>query len=210
MDLLAGLNPQQREAVTHPGGPLLILAGAGSGKTRVLTHRVAYLIRERGLAPGRILAVTFTNKAAHEMRERIDRLLGGPVARPIWIGTFHAVCSRILRADGERVGVPAAFAIYDEDDQRRLIRDALAELRLDERRFPPAAIHAMIGRAKDEALDAERYAARASSFMEEAAARVWRIYQAALRAAGALDFDDLLVETLRLFDEHPDVLHRYQ
>jgi DNA helicase-2/ATP-dependent DNA helicase PcrA len=210
MDLLADLNPQQREAVTHPGGPLLILAGAGSGKTRVLTHRVAYLIRARGVAPGRILAVTFTNKAAHEMRERIDRLLGAPAARSIWIGTFHAICSRILRADGERIGVPRTFSIYDEDDQRRTIRDALAELRLDERRFPPAAIHAMIGRAKDEALDAERYAARASSFMEEAAARVWRVYRAALRAAGALDFDDLLVETLRLFDEHPDVLHRYQ
>lgn len=210
MDLLANLNPPQREAVVHPSGPLLILAGAGSGKTRALTHRIAYLIRERGGAPSRILAVTFTNKAAHEMRERIDALLGGPMARPIWIGTFHAICSRILRADGEHIGVPSTFTIYDDEDQRRVIRDCLTELRLDERRFPPAVMQAMIGRAKDEALDAARYAARASTFMEEAAARVWQAYQAELRAHGALDFDDLICETLRLFDEHPDILRKYQ
>ncbi len=210
MDLLADLNPPQREAVTHPGGPLLVLAGAGSGKTRVLVHRIAYVIRERGAAPPRILAVTFTNKAAHEMRERIDTLLGSSVARPIWIGTFHAICSRILRIDGERIGVPSTFTIYDEEDQRRVIREAMEALRLDERRFPPPALHAMIGRAKDEALDAARYAARAASFMEEAAARVWRVYQDTLRARGALDFDDLICEALRLFDEHADVLHEYQ
>ncbi|MDQ7840173.1 MAG: UvrD-helicase domain-containing protein [bacterium] len=210
MDLLSSLNPPQRDAVTHPGGPLLVLAGAGSGKTRVLAHRIAYLIRERGVAPGRILAVTFTNKAAREMRERIDALLGGPAARPIWVGTFHATCSRILRADGEAIGVPAQFAIYDEDDQRRVIRDCLAVLGLDERRYPPAAIHAMIGRAKDEVLDVARYAARASTFMEEATARVWQSYQAELRAQGALDFDDLMCEVLRLFEEHPEVLRKYQ
>jgi DNA helicase-2/ATP-dependent DNA helicase PcrA len=210
MDLLDALNPPQREAVIHYGGPLLILAGAGSGKTRVLVHRVAYLIRERAVAPQRILAVTFTNKAAHEMRERIDALLGGPVARPIWIGTFHAICSRILRADGAAIGVPATFVIYDEEDQRKVIRDAMDELGFDERRYPPVLLHSMIGRAKDEALDAGRYAARASSFMEEAAARVWHVYQRNLRARDALDFDDLLCETLRLFDEHPDVLRKYQ
>jgi DNA helicase-2/ATP-dependent DNA helicase PcrA len=210
MDLLSSLNPQQREAVVHPGGPLLILAGAGSGKTRVLTHRVAYLIREHGVPPGRILAVTFTNKAAHEMRERITALLGGAVAKPIWIGTFHATCSRILRADGGRIGIPSTFTIYDQDDQRRVVRDCLAALRLDERRYPAAVIHAMIGRAKDEALDLARYAARASTFMEEAAVRVWQAYETELRAHGALDFDDLLCETLRLFDEHPDVLRAYQ
>ncbi len=210
MDLLSSLNPPQLEAVTHPGGPLLVLAGAGSGKTRVLAYRIAYLIRERGISPSRILAVTFTNKAAHEMRERVDALLGGAVARPVWVGTFHAICSRILRADGEAIGVPAQFAIYDEDDQRKVIRDCMADLGLDERRYPPAAIHAMIGRAKDEVIDAARYAARASTFMEEATARVWAAYQAELRARGALDFDDLLCETLRLFDEHPEVLRRYQ
>jgi DNA helicase-2/ATP-dependent DNA helicase PcrA len=210
LDLLADLNPPQREAVTHRGGPLLVLAGAGSGKTRVLVHRIAYLIREQAVPPPRILAVTFTNKAAHEMRQRIDALLGGAVARPIWIGTFHATCSRVLRIDGERIGVPAGFTIYDEEDQRRVIRDSLEALRMDERRFPPAVIHAMIGRAKDEALDAGRYAARASSFLEEAAARVWRVYQERMRAQGALDFDDLIGEVLRLFDDHPDVLTKYQ
>ncbi|MDR7485834.1 MAG: UvrD-helicase domain-containing protein [Armatimonadota bacterium] len=210
MDLLGSLNPPQREAVMHPGGPLLVLAGAGSGKTRVLTHRIAYLIRERGLPPSRILAVTFTNKAAHEMRERIDRLLGGSVARPIWIGTFHAICSRILRIDGEAIGIPPTFAIYDEDEQRRVIRDCLTALGLDERRFPPGVMHAMIGRAKDEAVDVARYAARASTFMEEAAARVWRAYEAEMRARGALDFDDLLVETLRLFEARPEILRAYQ
>jgi DNA helicase-2/ATP-dependent DNA helicase PcrA len=132
------------------------------------------------------------------------------VARPIWIGTFHAVCSRILRADGGAIGVPPAFVIYDEEDQRKVIRDAMDELGFDERRYPPALLHSMIGRAKDEALDAGRYAARASSFMEEAAARVWQVYQRVLRARGALDFDDLLCEALRLFDEHPDVLEKYQ
>ncbi len=210
MDLIDSLNPPQREAVIHTSGPLLILAGAGSGKTRVLVHRIAHLIRERGVASQRILAVTFTNKAAHEMRERVDALLGGRVARPIWIGTFHAACSRILRADGEAIGVPAAFAIYDQEDQRKVIRDALDELGFDERRYPPPLIHSMIGRAKDEALDVVRYAARATTFMEEAAVRIWQVYQRVLRTRGALDFDDLLLETLRLFDEHPDVLYRYQ
>ncbi|MDI6773016.1 MAG: 3'-5' exonuclease, partial [bacterium] len=128
----------------------------------------------------------------------------------VWVGTFHATCSRILRADGEAIGVPAQFAIYDEDDQRRVIRDCMAALGLDERRYPPPAIHAMIGRAKDEVLDAARYAARASTFMEEATARVWQAYQAELRAQGALDFDDLMCETLRLFDGHPEVLRAYQ
>jgi len=210
MDVLEHLNPPQRDAVTHPGGPLLVIAGAGSGKTRVLVYRIAHLIRERGVPPTRILAVTFTNKAAHEMRERIDALLGGPVARPIWMGTFHAICSRILRIDGERIGIRRTFAIYDEGDQRRVIRDCLLDLGLDERRFPPSMIQALIGRAKDEALDPPRYEARATNFIEEITARVWRAYQLELAKAGALDFDDLLLEVLRLFEEHPDVLHKYQ
>ncbi|MGQ0548386.1 MAG: UvrD-helicase domain-containing protein [Armatimonadota bacterium] len=210
MDLLDNLNPPQRDAVTHPGGPLLILAGAGSGKTRALAYRIAYLIRERAVPPHRILAVTFTNKAAHEMRQRIDALLGGAVARPIWIGTFHAICSRILRIDGERIGIRSTFAIYDDDDQRRVVKGCLADLGLDERRFPPAMIQALIGRAKDEALDPGRYEARATNFIEEITARVWRAYQLELARNGALDFDDLLLEVLRLFEEHPDVLHKYQ
>ncbi len=210
MDLLDNLNPPQREAVTHPGGPLLILAGAGSGKTRALAYRIAYLIRERGVPTHRIVAVTFTNKAAHEMRQRIDGLLGGAAARPIWIGTFHAICSRILRIDGERIGIRSTFAIYDDDDQRRIIKDCLADLGLDERRFPPSMIQALIGRAKDEALDPARYEARATNFIEEITARVWRAYQLELAKNGALDFDDLILEVLRLFEEQSDVLHKYQ
>ena len=131
MDLFQDLNPPQREAVTHPGGPLLILAGAGSGKTRVLAYRVAYLLRHQSIAPARILAVTFTNKAANEMRERVDRLVGTAVARAIWIGTFHHICSRILRRNGDRVGVGRNFLIFDEDDQRAVIRQCLKGL-LDE------------------------------------------------------------------------------
>jgi DNA helicase-2/ATP-dependent DNA helicase PcrA len=210
MDLLADLNPEQRQAVTHPGGPLLVLAGAGSGKTRVLTYRVAYLIRARDVPPARILAVTFTNKAAAEMRQRLEVLLGGAVARPMWIGTFHAICSRILRQDGAAIGIAPTFAVYDEEDQRRVLRQAMEALGLDERRYPPQVLHAIIGRAKDDALDAGRFAARARTFLEEAAARVWPAYQARLREEGALDFDDLLCEVLRLFEVHPDVLARYQ
>ena len=134
MDLLADLNPPQRDAVTHPGGPLLILAGAGSGKTRVLATRVAHLLRARDVPPGRILAVTFTNKAANEMRERVDRLVGGGVTRAMWIGTFHHLCSRILRRHGDRIGIGRNFIIYDDDDQRALIRRCLKDLGLDERK----------------------------------------------------------------------------
>ncbi len=210
MDLLADLNPEQRQAVTHPGGPLLVLAGAGSGKTRVLTYRIAYLIRARDVPPARILAVTFTNKAAAEMRQRLELLLGGAVARPMWIGTFHAICSRILRQDGAAIGIPPTFAIYDEEEQRRVLRQAMEALGLDERRYPPQVLHAIIGRAKDDALDPDRFAARARTYLEEAAARVWRAYEARLREEGALDFDDLLCEVLRLFETHPDVLARYQ
>ncbi|MDR7532448.1 MAG: UvrD-helicase domain-containing protein [Armatimonadota bacterium] len=210
MDLLADLNPEQRQAVTHPGGPLLVLAGAGSGKTRVLTYRIAYLIRARDVPPARILAVTFTNRAAAEMRQRLALLLGGAVARPMWIGTFHATCSRILRHHGAAIGIPPTFAVYDEEDQRGVLREAMEALGLDERRYPPQVLHALIGRAKDEALDADRFAARARTFLEEAAARVWRVYETTLRARGALDFDDLICEVLRLFDAHPDVLATYQ
>src|SRR5713226_3043748 len=144
MELLADLNPPQQAAVIHPGGPLLILAGAGSGKTRVLAYRVAYLLRHQSVSPARILAVTFTNKAANEMRQRVDQLVGAAVARSIWIGTFHHICSRILRRSGDRVGVGRNFLIFDEDDQRSVIRQCLKELGLDERRFPPAVILAAI------------------------------------------------------------------
>src|SRR5205809_779982 len=210
MDLFQDLNPPQREAVTHPGGPLLILAGAGSGKTRVLAYRVAYLLRHQSIAPARILAVTFTNKAANEMRERVDRLVGTAVARAIWIGTFHHICSRILRRNGDRVGVGRNFLIFDEDDQRAVIRQCLKGLGLDERRFPPAVVLALIDRAKDEGVDHLAYAERANGWYEEVVARVFNAYQRTLREQNALDFDDLLLEVVRLFGEAADVKEEYQ
>jgi len=210
VDLLTDLNPPQRQAVEHAGGPLLILAGAGSGKTRVLAYRIAYLIRDRGVRPAQILAVTFTNKAAREMLDRVERLLGGPIARGMWIGTFHHTCSRILRRHGERVGIPKNFVIYDTEDQRALLREVLPDVGLEERRFPPEVVLALIGRAKDEGLGPAEYAARAENFYEEAVARAYRGYQAMLRERGAVDFDDLLLETLRLFEEAPEVLGEYQ
>src|SRR5438034_1935216 len=210
MDLLQDLNPPQREAVTHPGGPLLILAGAGSGKTRVLAYRVAYLLRHQSIAPARILAVTFTNKAANEMRERVDRLVGTAVARAIWIGTFHHICSRILRRNGDRVGVGRNFLIFDEDDQRAVIRQCLKGLGLDERRFPPAVVLALIDRAKNEGVDHLAYAERANGWYEEVVARVFNAYQRTLREQNALDFDDLLLEVVRLFGEAADVKEEYQ
>src|SRR6266705_398410 len=210
MDFLNDLNPPQREAVTHPGGPLLILAGAGSGKTRVLAYRVAYLLRRQSIAPARILAVTFTNKAAYEMRERVDRLVGAAVARAIWIGTFHHICSRILRRNGDRVGVGRNFLIFDEDDQRAVIRQCLKDLGLDERRFPPAVVLALIDRAKNEGVDHLAYAERANGWYEEVVARVFNAYQRTLREQNALDFDDLLLEVVRLFGEAEDVKEEYQ
>jgi DNA helicase-2/ATP-dependent DNA helicase PcrA len=210
MGLLADLNPPQRDAVTHPGGPLLILAGAGSGKTRVLAYRVARLLREGEVSPGRILAVTFTNKAAHEMRDRVERLVGGGITRAMWIGTFHHICSRILRRHGDRVGIDRNFVIYDDDDQRGAVRRVLRDLGLDERRFPPGVLLAFIDKAKNEAIDHVAYAEQASGFYEEVVARVYRAYQAALREANALDFDDLLLGALQLFAEAPDVREEYQ
>lgn len=210
MDFLSDLNPPQQEAVTHGGGPLLILAGAGSGKTRVLAYRVAHLIREGGVPPARILAVTFTNKAANEMRQRVDRLVGAAVARAIWIGTFHHICSRILRRQGDRIGIGKNFHIYDEDDQRSVMRECVRDLGLDERRFPPPVLLAFIDRAKNEGLDHLAYAQQAAGFYEEVVARAYRAYQTALRARNALDFDDLLLDVIRLFDEAPDVKEEYQ
>jgi len=210
MDLLGDLNPPQQQGVTHPGGPLLILAGAGSGKTRVLAYRVAYLIRHQGIPPARILAVTFTNKAANEMRERVNRLIGSAVARGMWIGTFHHICSMILRRRGDRIGVDRNFLIFDQDDQRGLVRQILKDLALDERRFPPAVMLAMIDKAKNEAIGPIAYAEQATGVYEEVVARVYRAYQAGLRDHNALDFDDLLLEVIRLFHEVVEVREEYQ
>ncbi len=209
-DLETLLNPPQLEAVRHGDGPLLVLAGAGSGKTRVLTYRIADLIRARGVSPGQILAVTFTNKAAGEMRDRLAALLGPALARSLWIGTFHAVCSRILRRSGAPIGVPPRFVIYDEDDQRTLMREILRNLDMDERQFPPSAMLAEISRAKNELVDHVAFASRAETFREEVIGRLYAAYERRLAECRALDFDDLLGRAVQLFREHPPTLAEYQ
>jgi len=209
MDILGPLNPAQREAVQVEDGPLLILAGPGSGKTRVIAHRIAYLVAERGVHPYRILAVTFTNKAAREMRDRVVALLGEP-ALSITMGTFHAVCARFLRVDGEKIGIARGFAIYDEADQLALVRRAMTDLELDPKRFQPRAILSVISRAKSELAGPAAYVQGVRSYFEEVVSRVYERYQALLGECNALDFDDLLMRTVVLFREAEDVLRRYQ
>jgi DNA helicase-2/ATP-dependent DNA helicase PcrA len=208
--LLEHLNPVQAEAVLHTEGPVLIVAGAGSGKTRALTHRIAYLIREHGVSPYAILAITFTNKAAREMAERVEGLFGGRVAKGMWILTFHAACARILRREHGHLGLPSSFTIYDENDTERLIAGVLRELNLDAKRYPPRAMAAAIGKAKDHVLSADEFAGAAGNFYEQTIAKVYQAYEERKRAAGALDFDDLISETVRLFRGHPEVLEHYQ
>ncbi len=208
-DLETLLNPAQLEAVRAGDGPLLVLAGAGSGKTRVLTYRIADLLR-RGVAPAQILAVTFTNKAAGEMRTRIAQLLGPSVARMLWIGTFHATCSRMLRISGAAIGVDPRFLIYDDDDQRALVREITRALDVDERQFPPSAVLAEISRAKNDLIDHVAFATRAETFREEVIGRLYAAYERRLAECRALDFDDLLVRAVQLFRGHPPVLAQYQ
>ena len=199
--VLDPLNEEQRSAVTHTGGPLLILAGAGSGKTRVLTHRIAWLVREGHVLPDRVLAVTFTNKAAREMRERLTRLLGkDPSEQGMWVGTFHATCARMLRRDGPAVGIDRSFAVFDEADQRSLLRQALAELGYAEHDFTPSAVGARISWAKNELLDAAGQQSAASDRLDRVAARVRERYDALLRENNAVDFDDLLLFGVRLLE----------
>jgi DNA helicase II / ATP-dependent DNA helicase PcrA len=207
--ILDRLNPPQREAVSHLSGPLLILAGAGSGKTRVLAHRVAYLIAT-SYKPWQILAVTFTNKAAGEMRERIAGLIGEEGAREATIGTFHAICARILRRDGQAIGLTRSFTIYDRADQVALIKSVLKRLDLDEKRFSPNGMLAWIGERKDELADAATAKRQAANYYDETAARVYEAYQRQLGEDDAVDFDDLLMRTVFLFEQHPDVLAKYQ
>ena len=208
--LLESLNPVQVEAVLHTDGPVLIVAGAGSGKTRALTYRIAYLIREHGVSPYAILAITFTNKAAREMAERVEGLLGGRVARGMWILTFHSACARILRREHDRLGLPSSFTIYDDADTERLIASVLKELNLDAKRYPPRAMAAAIGRAKDHVVSSDEFARAAGNFYEQTIANVYQAYEQRKRAAGALDFDDLITEAVRLFRQHPEVLEHYQ
>ncbi|NLV61947.1 MAG: DNA helicase PcrA [Clostridiaceae bacterium] len=210
MELLEGLNPQQKEAVLHTEGPILVLAGAGSGKTRVITHRIAYLIQEKGVAPWSILSLTFTNKAAREMRDRIEALIGARVL-DIWSGTFHSCCVRILRREIERIGFNRDFVIYDTGDQETLIKDCLQRLGYNDRNFPPKQVLAYIGRAKDELISPEAYSINAASdFRMRKISDIYTLYQKKLKANNALDFDDILLHTLKIFDKNPDVLAYYQ
>jgi DNA helicase-2/ATP-dependent DNA helicase PcrA len=206
--LLSGLNEPQREAVTHGPGPQLILAGAGSGKTRVLTHRIAYLVATDAAKPNEILAITFTNKAAGEMRDRAELLVGRRV-RAMWVMTFHAACARMLRAEAARLGYTRQFTIYDTADSRRLIKRCLDELGVDPKRFTPGSIHSQISDAKNKLRDADAYAQMVGSFFEQTVADVYRSYERELHRMNAMDFDDLLVRAVNVLELFPEVRERY-
>ncbi|GAA4528109.1 MULTISPECIES: DNA helicase PcrA [Nonomuraea] len=207
--MLDGLNPQQREAVLHHGSPLLIVAGAGSGKTRVLTHRIAYLLAERDVHPGEILAITFTNKAAREMKERIDKLVG-PRSRAMWVMTFHSACMRILRREAKRLGFPSSFSIYDQADSQRLMAMVCREMELDPKRYPPRSFSAQVSNFKNELIDYETAIERAGSHLEKTLAQAYKSYQLKLTEAGAMDFDDIIMNTVTLFQLFPEVAEHYR
>ncbi|MDO8685466.1 MAG: UvrD-helicase domain-containing protein [Clostridiales bacterium] len=210
MDYLKDLNKEQIEAVLHTEGPLLILAGAGSGKTRVLTHRIVHLVCDRGVRPYNILAFTFTNKAAREMKERIMRMVGDQ-AGTMWVGTFHATCARILRRDIEKIGYGREFIIYDSDDQQKIVKECLKELNLNETNFPPRMVLDRIGRAKDEIIEPSIFTKmNAGDFRMEKIALVYKLYQEKLKKNNALDFDDMILHTIKLLLDHPPVLEYYQ
>ena len=203
------LSDVQRDAVTHTDGPVLIFAGAGSGKTRVLTHRIAYLLNEKNVFPDRILAVTFTNKAAGEMKARLEKMVGA-TARDLWVGTFHATCVRMLRRDGKKIGIASNFAIMDDTDQRSIIRDVLHDLDYDERQISPGAALDEISKAKNALLDADKYETKNTSFFGERIAAVFREYDRRLRESNGLDFDDLIAKTIELLETDVEVRTRYQ
>ena len=207
--LLAELNEPQREAVRHGEGPLLVLAGAGSGKTRVLTHRIAYLLATGQVRPGEILAITFTNKAANEMRERVAALVGRSV-RAMWVTTFHSACARMLRADAERLGYSRGFTIYDESDSLRMLKRCMEELRIDPKRYPARALRAQISGAKNQLIDADAYSQAAGSVFEETAAGVFHLYEKRMLEANAMDFDDLLVRTVNALELSEEARERWR
>ncbi|MEI3599514.1 MULTISPECIES: DNA helicase PcrA [unclassified Oceanobacillus] len=208
-ELLAGLNKEQQEAVKHTEGPLLIMAGAGSGKTRVLTHRIAYLLEEKGVAPRNILAITFTNKAAREMRERVMRLVG-PEAEYMWVSTFHSMCVRILRRDIDRIGYNRNFTILDSADQLSVVKQVLKNIDLDPKQYDPRAMLGQISSAKNELITDKEFEEKAGNFFERQVARVYSGYQTMLRKNQSLDFDDLIMQTIILFKRVPEVLEYYQ
>ena len=201
---LETLNPQQRDAVTHTEGPLLVIAGAGSGKTRVLTHRIAHLIAEGKASESEILAITFTNRAASEMKERVERLVGGRLASRMWVMTFHSACGRILRRDAARLGYRSTFTIYDQADQVRLVKSCIEDLGLDPKRFVPRAVHGAISRAKDRLLTAAAYGDQIGSFFEQTVAQTYELYERRMYEANAMDFDDLIMKTVMLLESVPE------
>ncbi|MGH3319927.1 MAG: DNA helicase PcrA [Streptosporangiaceae bacterium] len=207
--LLETLNPQQRAAVLHEGSPLLVVAGAGSGKTRVLTHRIAYLLAERDVRPGQVLAITFTNRAAGEMKERVAGLVGRR-GESMWVSTFHSACVRILRREAKRLGFPSSFTIYDQADARRLMTMVCRDLDLDPKRYSPKSFLAQVSAAKDELVDQETFAARASTHLERTVAEAYGMYQGRLHAAGAFDFDDLIMTTVHMLQAFPEVAEHYR
>jgi DNA helicase-2/ATP-dependent DNA helicase PcrA len=209
IDLTEGLNGPQKAAVLHRGGPLLILAGAGSGKTRVLTHRIAHLVQTGDARPEQILAITFTNKAAAEMRERAEVLIG-PRTSAMWLTTFHSACARILRAEAERLGYTSGYTIYDSADSNRLVRQAMDALEVDSKRYPARLIQSIISRAKNQLMDAAKFEQQADGVVEEVVSGVYKIYERRLVAMNAMDFDDLLFLCVQLFEKHPEVLSHYR
>src|SRR6266516_727075 len=212
-NLLAGLNEPQQKAVITTDGPVLILAGPGSGKTRVITHRIAYLVQHEHISPWRILKVTFTNKAAKEMRERLEKLVGVNESKEMTIGTFHAICARVLRIEADYLaplGLNKSFVILDTDDQTVLVKQAVRDLNLDEKQYKPATMQALISRAKNDLLVPEQMSEQAAKYIEEVAARVYKVYQKLLRANNSVDFDDLLLLTEQLWRREPEVLRHYQ
>ncbi|HEU4716136.1 MAG TPA: UvrD-helicase domain-containing protein [Candidatus Saccharimonadales bacterium] len=213
MDLLQDLNPAQADAVQTTAGPLLILAGAGSGKTKTLTHRIAYLIANERVWPNEILAVTFTNKAAREMRERLGHLLGqdgGARNFMPWMGTFHGICVRLLRMDGDKVGISPNYVIYDEDDRQGLIKQAMKQLSIGDKQIKPRAVSSVISNAKNELVSPEEFETSANYPFQKEVAKIYSLYEKMRKEAGALDFDDLLIETVRLFKEHPETRKKWR
>ncbi|NMA85070.1 MAG: DNA helicase PcrA [Epulopiscium sp.] len=207
---LSALNDMQQKAVLQTEGPVLILAGAGSGKTRVLTHRIAYLIEEKGIRPQQILAITFTNKAAQEMKERVEAQIG-VLCRDMWVSTFHSTCVRILRMNIDKLGYDRSFVIYDMDDQKRLLKECYKQLNIDDKAWPLASTHNEISSSKDELISPEEYEKQAGAdFRRQKIAQVYHLYQKKLQGNNALDFDDLIFKTVQLFTLHPDVLEYYQ
>src|SRR6056297_3034085 len=210
VDFLKGLNPQQKKAVTHTHGPLLIIAGAGSGKTRVLTYRIAYQLQQHKAVPQEILALTFTNKAAREMQERITKLIDERASK-LWMGTFHSIFAKILRFEAEKIGFNSNFSIYDSSDSEQAIKLILRELNFDPREIQPRTIHRKISDAKNQLINPDTYKSRfVGSTLDDITSRVYSVYQVRLKQANSMDFDDLIVRPVELFTKHPDLLDKYQ